>query len=225
MPSLAAAPIARIRWKNSCRLIPSLYPSTGILDRVASPHDLPYIFELESWTNDRISAEMGVLHRLPEAEWVTGPHATVVMAAYCHPRPSGGRFNDAHRGAWYAARKLETAQAEIAYHRTQELAEVGILDTRVQMRLYFADFDAGFHDVRAIQRVHDPTSYEASQTLSRSLLHGGSNGVVFRSVRYPGGECIACFRPKLVLNVRPGPYFEFRWEGTREPSVVPLSSP
>lgn len=168
---------------------------------------------------------MGVLHRLPEDEWVTGPQATVVMAAYCHPRPAGGRFNNAGRGAWYAARKLEAAQAEIAYHRTQELAEVGVFDTRLQMRLYLADFNAPFHDVRDIHLVHDPASYEASQTLAHSLLRGGSNGVVFRSVRYPGAECIACFRPKLVLNVRPDAYFEFHWEGTRTPSIVQLSSP
>lgn len=168
---------------------------------------------------------MGVLHRLPEGEWVTGPHATVVMAAYCHPRPAGGRFNDSGRGAWYAARKLEAAQAEIAYHRTQELAEVGVFDTRVQMRLYLADFNAPFHDVREIHGVHNPASYEASQAMARSLLRAESNGVVFRSVRYSGVECIACFRPKLVLNVRPGAYFEFRWEGTRTPFVIPLSPP
>src|SRR5665213_4579152 len=95
---------SRIRWKNTCRLIPSLYPTTGILDRVAGPRDLPFVFELESWTNDRISNELAVLNTVPRAEWITGPQATVVMAAYCHPRPAGGRFNSSERGAWYAAR-------------------------------------------------------------------------------------------------------------------------
>src|SRR5215472_12131788 len=66
-----------------------------------------------------------------------------------------------------------------------------------------ADFDAPFHDVRGIHAVHDPASYEASQRLAHSLLRGGSNGVAFRSVRYPGSECLACFRPKLVRNIRP----------------------
>src|SRR5215472_8607962 len=121
--------LTRIRWKDTCRLIPSRYPSTGILDRVASPQDLAAIFELESWTNDRVSNEFGLLHNIPQEEWITGPQSTVVMAAWCHPRPGGGRFNTAERGAWYAARKLETAQAEIAYHRTLELAEVGVFET------------------------------------------------------------------------------------------------
>jgi hypothetical protein len=208
---------ARIRWKNTCRLVPSLYPTSGVLDRVASPQDLPFIFELESWTNDRVSAELQLLHKVPAQEWVAGPQASVVMAAYCHPRLDGGRFNGAERGAWYAARKLETAHAEIAWHRTAELAEIGVFDTRLQMRLYLADFSALFHDLRAEALNRD--SYADSQILARNLLEMGSNGVVYRSVRDAGGECIACFRPKLVANVRPDAHFEYKWQGTRTPSI------
>jgi hypothetical protein len=191
---------------------------------VAAPEDLPLIFELESWTNDRISAELGLLHRIPTGEWVTGrPMASVVMAAFCHPRPDGGRFNTPERGAWYASESLETAQAEVVYHRTAELVEVGVLETRVEMRLYLADFDAPFHDVRARTPehapLHDPVSYAASQAFARELLAAGSNGVIYRSVRRRGGECLACFRPALVGNVRPDAFFEYRWEGTRTPGI------
>jgi hypothetical protein len=212
-------PAKQINWKQTCRLIPSRYPSTGILDRVASPGDLAAIFELESWTNDRVSNEFGLLHNIPREEWVTGPQSTVVMAAWCHPRPGGGRFNTADRGAWYAARKLETAQAEIAYHRTLELAEVGVFETRLQMRLYQADFSASFHDVRMESRYHDPDSYTESQALAGQLLESGSNGVLYRSVRHAGGECIACLRPRLVTNVKPGAHFEYMWSGDRNPAI------
>jgi hypothetical protein len=187
---------------------------------VASPADLPFIFELEAWSNDRISAELGLLHCLPESEWVAGPQATVIMAAFCHPRQAGGRFNDVARGAWYAARKLATAHAEIAFHRTKELAEVGVFETSVQMRLYLADFNSTMHDVRA--EGQDPNSYERSQRLARELLAAGSNGAIYRSVRDPTGDCIACFRPKLVANVRPDAHFEYRWEGQRTPTIRQL---
>lgn len=222
LPSVVA-----FRARETCRLIPSLHPSSGILDRVASPEDLPFVFELESWTNDRISAEVGILHRIPAEEWVAGkPMSSVVMAAYCHPRPGGGRFNTPDRGAWYAATDLETAHAEIAYHRTRELAEVGVFETRVQMRLYRSDFNSAFHDVRARSPrnapYHDPGSYAASQALARELLARGSNGVVYRSVRRRGGVCVACFRPKLVLNVRAEAHFEYRWEGRAEPVIRKL---
>jgi hypothetical protein len=196
----------------------------GILDTVAAPEDLDLIFELESWTNDRISTEVGILHRLPREEWVTGkPMSSVVMAAFCHPRPSGSRFNGPDRSAWYAAFAIDTAHAEAIYHRTAELAEIGVFETRLEMRLYLADFDAEFHDIRARTPenapYHDENSYARSQGFARALFAAGSNGILYRSVRHAGGECVACFRPALVGNVRPAAHFEYRWEGTRRPKV------
>ncbi|MGH9613311.1 MAG: RES family NAD+ phosphorylase, partial [Bryobacteraceae bacterium] len=84
-----------------------------------------------------------------------------------------------------------------------------------------------FHDVRP--RVsengpyHDPASYTASQELAQSLLAAGSNGVLYRSVRRPGGECIACFRPALVTNVREDGHFEYQWSGAPEPRIRRLA--
>lgn len=220
-------PTTHIRLTNTCRLVPSRYPTVGILDAVARPEDLDLLFELESWSNDRISAELGILRRISPSEWVVGrPMASVIMAAFCHPRPSGSRFNGPERGAWYAGFSLKVAHDEAIFHRSQELSEVGISDTRVEMRLYSADFDAVFHDIRALnvenQTYHDAMSYEASQKLARKLLDGGSNGVLYRSVRHRGGECIACFRPPLVGNVRPGAHFQYRWQGTRTPKIIRL---
>jgi hypothetical protein len=220
-------PTHELHLTDTCRLVPSLYPSRGILDAVATPEDLPLVLELESWSNDRISEELGALHRIPREEWIVGrPMSSVVMAAFCHPRPEGGRFNSSERGAWYAANSLAAAHAEVVYHRTAELAEVGVFDARVQMRLYRADFQGVFHDVRASVAAnaayHDPVSYAASQRLARRLLAEGSNGVIYRSVRHPGGECLACFRPALVGNVRSGAHYEYRWHGTGKPEIVRL---
>lgn len=214
----------RIAWRGASRLIPSRYPTVGLFDRVASADDLEAIFELEGWTNDRISNELGALHMVPRDEWVTGPMATVVMAAYCHPRPGGGRFNTSRRGAWYTSKTLETALAESTYHRTRELAEVGAFETRMEMRLYRADFRAEFDDVRtgaaARPVLYAPDDYSASQAFGDELLESGSNGVLYRSVRdAKRGDCLCCFRPRLVLNVRVGGHYEYRWEGTRTPRV------
>ena len=150
--------------------------------------------------------------------------SSVVMAAFCHPRGGGARFNGSNRGAWYAGRSLRTAHAEVIYHRTQELSEIGIYDTFVQVRAYHADFHAIFHDIRKLgspsgDSVYDLYSYSASQAFARFLFDSGSNGIVYRSVRDPGGECIVCFRPKLVESVREGPHFEYRWNGTRSPTI------
>jgi hypothetical protein len=103
----------------------------------------------------------------------------------------------------------------------------------MQLRLYHADFSASFHDVRGSSRasgssrafapLHRPDSYEASQMFARELLDAGANGIVYRSVRHPGGECLACFRPRLVKNVRVAAHYEFRWEGGPTPRVTRLA--
>jgi hypothetical protein len=72
--------------------------------------------------------------------------------------------------------------------------------------------------------LYDPDSYDASQAFAGPLRAGGSNGVLYRSVRDAGGECVACFRPLLVANVRQAGHFEYRWSGTRTPTIAPLTS-
>jgi hypothetical protein len=211
------------------RLVPSRYPSVGVLDQVASPGDLDAVMEIEAWTNDRLSVELGILTTIPRDEWVVGePMASVVMAAFCHPRPGGARFSGADRGAWYAARTIETALAESVYHRTRELEEVGHFDTRAQTRLYHADFATTFHDVRGGGRawasLHDPDSYVDSQRMGRALLDAGANGIIYDSVRHPGGTCLACFRPRQVRHARVAAHYEYRWDGSRTPTIRRLAS-
>jgi hypothetical protein len=222
-------PESRIRWTATCRLVPSRYPSVGVLDQIASPGDLDAVMEIEAWTNDRLSVELGILTTIPREEWIVGePMASVVMAAFCHPRPDGARFSGCERGAWYAARTIDTALAESVYHRTREVEEVGHFDTRMQMRLFHADFTTTFHDLRgghrAWARLHAPDSYVDSQRVGRALADGGANGIVYDSVRHPGGTCLACFRPRLVRRVRVAAHYEFRWDGSRIPTIRRLAS-
>ncbi|MGA7410032.1 MAG: RES family NAD+ phosphorylase [Bryobacteraceae bacterium] len=225
---MTTAPTVPVSFRSTLRLVPSRYPSTGILDRIAAPEDLEAIIELESWTNDRIGTELGLLHRLPKGEWVVGKRmSSVIMAAFSQPRITGARFSSGERGAWYAARTVETAHAEVVFHRTRELEEIGVLETFVQVRAYLADFAAEFHDIRGpnpeFKPLYSPSSYTASQRFGQDLLAAGSNGVVYHSVRRKGGECLACFRPKQVKNVRQGDHFEYRWHGTRMPTIRKLS--
>jgi RES domain len=50
-----------------------------------------------------------------------------------------------------------------------------------------------------------PVTYTSSQRLAQLLLEQGSPGIVYPSVREKThGNCIACFRPALVMNVRKG---------------------
>lgn len=215
------------RASDTHRLIPSRYPPHGIFEGISTLDELADIFDLESWTNDRLQAELGKLATIPRSQWLVGvPNASVVMAAFCHPHVNGGRFTSPSLGGWYAAFDLETAHRETIFRRTQELREVGAQDLTVQMRDYLADFDCALHDVRDATRyapLYDPESYEASQLFGVRLRGAGSNGVWYSSVRNPGAECLVTFKPTLVLNARQGAHFEYVWRGSPEPSVRRLS--
>jgi RES domain-containing protein len=201
-------PISLIRQYDTHRLIPAKYSEGGesVLVRVAdSDDDLAKIFDLDNATNDRLLAENGLFPGIGIHELVFGvPYYRIVNAAFCHAHPLGSRFNAPDRGAWYAAFELETAQAEVAFHKWQELVEVNWLEEDVTYDHYLADFSAEFHDIRSndFRDCLDPGSYVASQELAQQLLVSGSLGVVYPSVRMPKGTCIACFRPALVTNVR-----------------------
>jgi hypothetical protein len=85
------------------------------------------------------------------------------------------------------------------------------------MRCYLADVACELHDLRGLRAklkdIYDPASYVASQKLGRELRNDGSNGIAFDSVRRPGGECVAMFRPRLVQNVRQGVHLRYAWDG------------
>lgn len=216
---MARPPVSLVRRHDTHRLISSRHSPSGdsVLVRIANDDDhLRAIFELEAATNDRLAAAQQRFAGIGVEELVFGvPWSHVVNAAFCHPHPLGSRFNGPDRGAWYAGFALETAQAEIAWHKRVELAEIGWnREESVTYDDYLADVSARFHDLRGAAAFHaclDPESYTASQTLAEDLLEGGSLGVVYPSVRHAGGTCIACFRPPLVTNVRRGLTYRFTW--------------
>ena len=105
------------------------------------------IFDLDNATNDRLRAENNLLPGIGIHELVFDvPYYRIVNAAFCHPHPLGSRFNGPDRGAWYAAFEIATAQAEVAFHKWIELAEVSWFDENVTYDDYLADFSAEFHD-------------------------------------------------------------------------------
>lgn len=120
----------------------------------------------------------------------------------------GARFSGPERGVWHAAFELATAQSEVGFQKTVQLAEIGRFEDSVTYDDYVADFTASFHDLRRASGFHaclHPASYRRSQRLAERLLDEGSLGIVYPSVRRARGTCLACFRPTLVANLRPWP--------------------
>jgi hypothetical protein len=204
-------PVSQLEQDDTHRLIPSRNTEESVLNRLASdPNELEALFELEGATNERLQGEAGLLPGIGVRELVFGlTYAHIVNAAFTHAHPLGSRFNGPDRGAWYGSFDLETSATEVAFHKAQELREISWQETETFVYLDFlADFRGEFHDIRKNSRFRkclDPTSYSASQKLALEMLNAGSAGIVYPSVRYQGGTCIACFRPALVNNVRKGP--------------------
>lgn len=216
--------VSSIRRDGTHRLIPSRWADRSVLERVSGgPGDLEALFELEGATNDRLLGGANLLAGISVHELLFGvPHAHIVNAAFCHAHPDGGRFNGPDRGAWYASFELATAQAEVGFHKSVQLAEIDRFEESVTYDDYLADFSASFHDLRHARRFRaclDPASYRESQALAEELVDAGSLGVVYPSVRRAGGTCLACFRPALVANVRRVKTYRFTWRGRREPAV------
>jgi len=221
--------LTALRQFDTCRLIPSRF--ADLEDSVLAPLAdddgmLRDLFDLDNATNDRLRGESGLLPGIGVDELVFGvPNFRIINAAYTYARPEGSRFNDGERGAWYCAFEVETALAEVAFHKTVEYQEIGRFDDSVSYQALLADFSAGFHDLRGADAWEDclaADSYVASQALAAELLEAGSMGVIYPSVRRPEGTNLACFRPALVGNVRKGHAYRLTWAGSPLPAIEPL---
>lgn len=210
----AVPPVTAIARTGTVRLISTAYLQEPALAPLAdSPEQLDELAELESATNQRLLAEQNGLLDLDARELVYGRAGySYINAAFTHTRPSGNRFNDEHRGAWYCAFEVETSLAEVTFHLTRELRAIDRFDNVSYYAELLADFHGPFHDLRPDPEAHrdllDPdieTGYPKGQQAARTLrLEHASNGIVYPSVRHEGGTCLACFRPDMVQNLRAG---------------------
>lgn len=207
-----------IRWQPSYRIVASRFPPMGPYDRVASPHDLQVVYDVEGLTNPRLREEMGDLHLVAPEDRISGPGTTPIMAAFTHINRAGSRFGDGSYGVYYAARSVATAIKETAYHHTQFLRENRAPAQDLDMRLYAAEIEGRFHDVRgadADPKLYDPDDYSVSQSLGRRLRGAGASGIVYHSVRHRGGQCIAVFRPPPIAPCIQQAHYTYRWDGHR----------
>lgn len=219
-------PTTLLRRYDLHRLIPSRFAEDE--DSVLAPiaddaHHLHELFELDNASNQRLLAESDRLPGIGIDELVFGiPHFRVINAAFTYPRPEGSRFNGPERGAWYCSFELETALAEVIFHKTVEYAEINFFHDSVRYQLYLADFSSEFHDLRLFENqllYLDPQSYQDSQLLASQLLEAGSLGLIYPSVRKSDGTNLCCFRPALVGDVRKTDRFELTWSGDKVATI------
>ena len=212
------------------RIIATRYPPIDFFERHVPPELLEAAWALEARTNPRLREEAGELQRVAPDDRVTGPGASIVMAPFTHVGwPS--RFTDGSYGVYYAGRSLATAIHETVHHRELIARQAHLDPAEFSMRVWIGTVRLALHDVRGAPwaALHDPApdpaDHPVAQAFGRRLRAAGSWGLWYRSVRHPGGECIAVFRPPAVSLPTQGPHLVYVWDGRRITEVYERSEP
>lgn len=213
-------PNARIQWKGAIRIIRSSFPPIDLFEDISDPADWPLLISAEQKTNPRIMATIGNLDLIPADRRVGGNGASFLMAPFTHvsaERPS--RFTDGSYGVLYAGSAFETALFETIHHHGRFMARTAeAAGWTSQFREIVLSVDADLHDVRgneATDPIFDPDSYAVSQSFAANLKAGGTDGIIYPSIRHHGGECVGLFYPDCASQPVQGRHLDYHWDGTR----------
>ena len=198
------------------RIIATRFPPVNFFERHTPPELMDAAFDIEAMTNERLREEVGELHRVAPTDRVSGPGASIVMAAFTHTG-NLSRFSNGDYGVYYAARDLETAIRETVFHRERFLAATAQAPCEVEMRVHKGTVIKPMIDVRSQHFAHlhnpDPDAYGPSQQFGASLRASGSWGILYPSARNPQGECIAALRPPAISLPIQSKLLAYRWNG------------
>ena len=213
-------PVKHVLWKNSVRIIRSVFPPIDLFEDIAEQEDWSLLNSAEQKTNPRLMKEIGNIDLVPVERRVRGQGASFLMAPFTHTskdRPS--RFSDGQLGVLYIAKDFETAVCETIWHHTRFMKATNQSPGSLsQFREILINVDAQLHDIRNdaqnFQEALDPADYINSQQLATALRSSNSDGIVYPSVRGKG-DCAGLFYPDLAHNPKQGRYLDYHWDGTR----------
>lgn len=204
-------------WAHQYRIVSSEYPPINFFESLVDADLMEALFYIESLTNDRLRDEAGDILLVAPEDRVAGPGSSPVMSAFTHVGVAS-RFTDGSYGVYYASDSLHTAIAETRFHRERFLSFTAEDAGEIDMRVYVGEIARPLHDIRVgFDELHDPdlVSYPVAQVFARELRSARAWGIVYRSVRDAGGQCIAALRPPAVTIPRQGPHLSYVWDGSR----------
>ncbi len=225
--SLDGLAVIRDAFPGTVRLVSSARLRNSVLLALVPDDELDALAEIEGATSARLQAEHHGSGTIDQRELVHGvPQASFINAAFAYSKPrERNRFNGPDRGAWYAALDVETCIAEVAYHMTEFLARTEKFTATVEYAEMHASLAGAYVDLRPTpgHRCLDPdpeVGYPAGNALADAARARGLNGIVYPSVRHPGGTCFAVLWPHAVQSVAAGDLYRLTWDGGREAKVV-----
>ena len=220
--SVAAEPrLRRVAWSRATRIVAARFPPIDLYERVSpDPAVWEALIAAEQLVNPRLRDAAGDISLVPPGDRISGPGASWVMAAFTHRNPKGSRFSDGTYGVYYAARALETAVCETAYHFARVAADSADPPRYESMRVLVGRMDNRFADLATVDeparsRLLAPDSYAESQRYGAAQRAAGGNGFVYPSVRHDGGQCVAAFRPTAVGIPVQSRHLTYHWDGSR----------
>ena len=213
-----------LRWQKIYRIVASRHPPVNVFEGIIPARQMDIAWFIEGLTNDRLRDLSGEAPVMPDNDRVYGPGATVVMAAFTHIGRES-RFSDGSYGVYYAAHTLETAVRETAYHRGKFLAATREASCEIDMRAYVSRPLQPFLDIRGprFNHLHHPDDYATPQSFAKPLRSDDHWGLVYRSVRHEGGECVAAFKPQAISIPVAGAALAYVWDGERISKVYEKS--
>ena len=199
----------------------SRYPPIDLFERVSTdPAVWDALIAAEALVNPRVRDEVGEINLVPPAR--------ARQRAGRQLRHGGVHASEPERLA--LQRRLlrrvlcragfRTALRETAHHFARFASDSQDGPRYEDMRVLVGRIDARLHDVASLppaerDRILDPDSYAASQPFGAALRDAGSPGLTYPSVRDPGGQCAAAFRPKVVGIPVQTKHLKYHWDGRR----------
>jgi len=227
--------ITSVNDRALVRLISETHHKPPVLrGLVDSDEEADILAEIEGETSARLIAEREGSPALDRRELAFARRShdlalygqSHINAAFTYTRPSGNRFNTGDRGAWYCAWEMQTSAQEVGFHRTRELGFIGRYEDEARYVELVADFIGEFPDLHGEAHPSlDPApeqGYPAGQRLAADLRSEGHRGLIYPSVRHPGGRCFVAFDPGIIQNVRPGASWKLVWQGAPEFTIEGL---
>lgn len=186
------------------RLIPSRYdhiqPRPSVLrNEEIAPTDAEFdvLLDLDNLSNERVATGQGQSNE---------PYGYVRLGCFAHP--SEGRFSRPLPGqaAWYAADSLQTALKEVGYHLALRAVADGSPNSETPYTRYSSFVDNDLLDAHSVAPYaealeRDENDYTVSQAVADVARGEGIPGIHYRSVRAPGGTCVALLHTWAVTHI------------------------
>lgn len=225
--SIDGVPVVTEAFAKTVRLVTTARLRAAVLAPLVDDEDeLDLLTEIEGATSSRLIAQERGIAGLAANELVYDvPHARFINASFAYAKPrQPNRFNGADRGAWYAALDVATCLSEVGYHLTNALADAGDFNATVEYAEMFCSLAGDFLDLRQLPDhpsldLDEAMAYPVGNKLADSARAAGLNGIIYPSVRHPGGTCIVALRPAAVQSVRQGAVYRMIWQGDPTPEI------